>query len=361
MDGTFMTHSTAAPDPGAPLNAVVVGVGRMGQHHARNYAQIPGFRLAGVVDVNPANLEKCRKQFDCQTFASVAELLQWSGATGTKVHAASVAVPTVHHRATAEELMAAGVDVLIEKPIAPCVEDARAIVQAAKARGCILQVGHTERFNPAYRALRKYQLKPAFIEVHRISPMTFRSIDIGVVLDMMIHDIDLVNHLVQAPVTEVNAVGVAVIAQHEDIANARLTFANGCVANLTASRLALRTERKMRLFSPSAYVTVDYQKKAGAVITKTANQDELARVRNEIKEGRITDLMQLNYPELVKYEDLEIEDAEPVRAELENFQQAIRTRTAPEVTGEDGLAAVDIAAKIAASVARHKWEGVTPP
>jgi predicted dehydrogenase len=343
------------------FNAAVVGVGRMGQHHARNYAQIPGFRLAAIVDVNPANGEKAAAQHGCPAFKSVQELLAWSRSTNTAIHAASIAVPTVHHRAVAETLIAAGMDVLIEKPIAPCVEDARAIVAAAKTHKRILQVGHTERFNPAYRALSKYRLRPAFIEVHRISPMTFRSIDIGVVLDMMIHDIDLVNHLVRAPVVDVKAVGVAVIAQHEDIANARLTFANGCVANLTASRLALRTERKMRLFSPSAYVTVDYQKKAGAVITKTANQDELARVRNEVKEGRITDLMQLNYPELVKYEDLAVEDTEPVRAELENFLEAIRTRSDPEVTGEDGLAAVDIAARIAASVAEHKWEGVVPP
>ena len=343
------------------INAVVVGVGRMGQHHARNYARIPGFRLAAVVDLDADNRAKAKAQHGCEGFASIAELLAWSNATHTPLHAASVAVPTLHHRAAALELMDAGLDVLIEKPIAPCVADARVIVDHARTHHRILQVGHTERFNPAYRALQKYQLKPAFIEVHRISPMTFRSIDIGVVLDMMIHDIDLVNHLARSPVTDVSAVGVAVIAQHEDIANARLTFANGCVANLTASRLALRTERKMRLFSPSAYLTVDYQKTAGAVITKTANQDELARVRNEIKEGRITDLMQLNYPELVKYEDLAVEDAEPVRAELENFLHAIRTRTEPEVTGEDGLAAVDIAARIAAAVAQHKWEGVTPP
>ena len=252
-------------------------------------------------------------------------------------------------------------DVLSEKPLAPTVADAEAIVKAARERGRVLQVGHTERFNPAYQALHKYQLHPSFIEVQRISPMTFRSIDVGVVLDMMIHDIDIVNNLVKSPVVEVRAVGVAVVSQFEDIANARLTFANGCVANLTASRLALRQERKMRLFSQTAYVSVDYQKKAGAVITKTANEKELERVRKEVREGRITDLMQLNYPELVKYEDLVIEDREPVRAELENFQQAIRTRTPPEVTGEDGLAAVDVASKISRCVAEHKWEGVVPP
>lgn len=347
------------------VNAVVVGVGRMGQHHARNYASIPGYRLVGVVDSNAENAAKAAASFKCQSFASVGELLAFSKESGTPIHAASVAVPTVHHRPVAEALAPAGVDLLIEKPLAPSVEDARAIVDLCKRHGRVLQVGHTERFNPVYRALKKYQLKPAFVEVHRISPMTFRSIDVGVVLDMMIHDIDIINNLVKAPVAEVRAVGVGVVGQYEDIANARLTFANGCVVNLTASRLALRTERKMRLFAPTAYVSVDYQKKVGAVITKTANEKQLELVRREVREGRITDLAQFNYQEYVKYDNLTIEDREPVRTELENFLEAVRSRgtapDAPEVTGEDGLAAVDIAMRITKCIAEHRWEGVTPP
>ncbi len=346
------------------INAVVIGVGRMGQHHARNYAAIPGFKLVAVVDMNPENAQKAAAAHGCRAFATLDELLHWSRESHTPIHAASVAVPTVFHRQVAETLAGpgGGIDLLIEKPLAPTVADAQAIVDVAKARGIVLQVGHTERFNPAYRALKKYQLTPAFVEVHRISPMTFRSIDVGVVLDMMIHDIDLVAHLVQRPVTDVRAVGIAVIGQFEDIANARLTFANGCVANLTASRLALRTERKMRLFSPAGYVSVDYQKKAGSVITRTANEKQLAFVRRELQEGRITDLMQIDYKQYVKYEDLVIEDREPVRAELENFLQAIRSRgtVPPEVTGEDGLIAVDIAAKITKCIAEHTWEGVMP-
>jgi predicted dehydrogenase len=350
----------------AAVNAVVVGVGRMGQHHARNYAAIPGYALAGVVDPNGENRERVAAQNKCRGFASIEELLGWSRESGTPIHAASVAVPTVHHRSVAERLAAAGVDLLIEKPLAPNVEDGRAILAAAGKHGRVLQVGHTERFNPVYRALKKYQLQPAFVEVHRISPMTFRSIDVGVVLDMMIHDIDIVNNLVKSTVIDVRAVGVAVIGQFEDIANARLTFANGCVVNLTASRLALRTERKMRLFAPTAYVSVDYQKKVGAVITKTANEKQLEMVRKEVREGRITDLAQFNYQEYVKYDNLTIEDREPVRAELENFLQAIRTRgavpgVAPEVTGEDGLAAVDVATRIVKCISEHKWEGVFPP
>ena len=342
------------------VNAVVIGVGRMGQHHARNYAAIPGFKLVAVVDSNPENAQKAAEAHHCRAFATLEELLHWSRETQTPIHAASVAVPTILHRQAAETLTNAGVDLLIEKPLAPTVADAQAIVQIARDHHRILQVGHTERFNPAYRALKKYQLTPAFVEVQRISPMTFRSIDVGVVLDMMIHDIDIVAHMVQSPVTEVRAAGVAVIGQYEDIANARLTFANGCVANLTASRLALRTERKMRLFSPTGYVSLDYQKKTGAVIAKTANEEQLAFVRREVREGRITDLQQVDYKQYVTYEDLVVEDCEPVRAELENFLQAVRTRGTPEVTGEDGLTAVDIASQITKCIAEHKWEGVTP-
>ncbi len=348
-----------------PINAVVVGVGRMGQHHARNYAAIPGFSLVGVVDTNPENAEKVSGQYKCRAFASVEELLHWSRESKTPIHAATVAVPTIYHRSAAEALAPAGIDLLIEKPLAPSVSDSQAILDVARRHGRVLQVGHTERFNPVYRALKKHKLQPAFVEVQRISPMTFRSIDVGVVLDMMIHDIDIINDLVKSPVIDVRAVGVAVIGQFEDIANARLTFANGCVVNLTASRLALRTERKMRLFAPTAYVSADYQKKVGSMITKTANEKQLELVRKEVQEGRITDLAQFNYQEYVKYEDLVIEDREPVKAELENFLEAIRTRGknpgAPEVTGEDGLAAVDIAMRIVERVREHKWEGITPP
>lgn len=337
------------------VKAAVVGVGRMGQHHARNYAGISGYALVAVVDHDEKAARLAAEKFGCRAFATVEELL----GSGLGVQVASVAVPTIYHRGAAEKLLPAGVDLLIEKPLGPSVEDCRAMVELAKAHGRILQVGHTERFNPAYVALKsKYTLQPKFVEVHRVSPMTFRSIDVGVVLDMMIHDLDIVNNLVKSRVIGVQAVGVPAIGKYEDIANARLTFANGCVVNLTASRLALRTERKMRLFSPTAYVTMDYQKKSVAVITKTANEAQLMYVRKEVAEGRITDLAQLNYQELVKYDDLKIVDIEPVRAELESFLRAVQTRGVPEVTGEDGLAAVDLASKITTAIGEHKWEGV---
>jgi predicted dehydrogenase len=336
------------------IHVAVVGLGRMGSHHARVYSQMPGVKLLAVVDTNRAAAQRAAEQYNCTAFDSLDALL----AADLPLDAATIAVPTIAHRPIAEKLLHRGIDLLIEKPLAPSVADARAIVDLAHTHSRVLQVGHTERFNPAVRAIRKYEVNPQFIEVHRISPMTFRSIDIGVVLDLMIHDIDIVHHLVKSPVKEVTAVGVSVIGEFEDIANARLTFKNGCVANLTASRLALKTERKMRLFAPTAYLTVDYQKKAGAVITRTANEEQLAKVREQVRAGQFADLTELNYPELVKYEDLVVDDKDPLRAEQEAFIHAVRTRGTPEVTGEDGLAAVDIAAQITQSIAANSSRDV---
>ncbi len=349
-----MTQTTRAKrDPDQPLRVAVAGVGRMGRHHARVYGEISGCRLVGVCDPDEAAARQAGEDFGCPAFSGVEDMLQRA-----EVDAASIVTPTARHRAVAEVLLPAGVDILVEKPLAPSANDAREIVALARKHAAVLQVGHTERFNPALVALRPYELSPRYIDVQRISPMTFRSIDIGVVLDLMIHDLDIVSHLVRSPVTNLAAVGVSVVGDHEDIANARLVFANGCVANLTASRLALKTERKMRLFSPNAYVTVDYQRKSGVVIRRTANEDELARVRQKVAAGDFADLTQLNYPELVKYEELTVVDREPLRAQLEAFLGSVRTGAEPEVTGDDGLIAVDLAARICHAISEHQWGGV---
>lgn len=353
-----MSNTSSASASSAPLGVAVIGAGRMGQHHARVCSQMPGAKLLAVCDVRKENAEKVAALYHCPAFTDVNEMLAALATGPMKLQAATIAVPTIYHWPIARALLSHDIDVLVEKPLAPNVEEAGAMIELARKRGRILQVGHTERFNPAFRALKKYELNPQFVDVQRISPMTFRSIDIGVVLDLMIHDIDIVQHLVGCPVTEVVAVGVSVIGKHEDIANARLTFTNGCIANLTASRLALKTERKMRLFSPNAYVSVDYHRKSGVVITRTANEETLERVRNQVRAGQIADLTQLNYPDIVKYEELQVVDIEPLRAEQESFHQAVRTRCRPEVTGEDGYAAVDIAGRIATCIAEHKWVGV---
>jgi predicted dehydrogenase len=331
----------------AILNVAVAGAGRMGCHHARIYTEQPGCRLVGVCDPDPARAAAAGEQFHCPAFRSAADLF----AAGITPQAASIAAPTVQHRALAEEFFRRGAHLLIEKPLAPSLLEARAIVNLARNRGCVLQVGHSERFNPVVRALDRHCLKPRFVEVHRVSPMTFRSVDIGVVLDLMIHDIDIVHHFVAAPVESVAAVGVSVIGQFEDIANARLVFTNGCVANLTASRLALKTERRMRLFSPEMYASVDYHKKAGVVIQRTANEQQLDMVRRKIAAGELAELGDLNYTELVRYEPLVVEECEPLRAEIESFLHSVRTGAAPAVTGEDGCFAVDVAARIGAAIA----------
>ncbi|HSW46170.1 MAG TPA: Gfo/Idh/MocA family oxidoreductase, partial [Phycisphaerae bacterium] len=272
-----------------------------------------------------------------------------------RIKAATVAVPTVHHLSVARPLLERGIAVLIEKPLAPDSTVARQLLDAAREHNALLQVGHTERFNPVVRSMHAMKVSPRFIETHRISPFTFRSADIGVVMDMMIHDIDIVLSLVRARVVRVEAVGVNVLGPHEDIANARVTFESGCVANLTASRLALKTERKIRVFCPEAYLSLDYQKKIGIAIKKDANTDLL----NFARERKADDLSQLagtDYASLLKVEPLTVNDEEPLRAELESFLHSLETGAPAAVSAEDGAAAVELAEWITRAVREHDWK-----
>ena len=321
----------------------------MGRLHARVYSEMPSVKLVGVVDASAEAAASAAEDFGCRAYGDVEELLP-------HVRAVSIAVPTEFHAQVAKPLLARGIACLIEKPITKTVEEARAIVAQAKAGGAVVQVGHIERFNPVVRAMDRLQIRPGFIEVSRISPMTFRSIDVGVVLDVMIHDIDIVLRLAGSPVERVDAVGVSVIGPTEDICNARLSFANGCVANLTASRLALKTERKLRVFSPDAYVSLDYQKKYGIVVRRSGNLDAVREVVARIRAGEVSDLSQLNYADLVQVEELEIDDVEPARAQLESFVAAVRGEMPPVVSAEDGLAAVELATRIVETMARQELE-----
>lgn len=329
------------------LAVAVVGCGRMGRLHARVYAQMPGVELVAVYDRDPAVAASVAAEYGTRAAATVEELHDG------RVRAVTIAVPTVHHVEAAEPFLARGVACLIEKPLAQDVAQARRIAGLAAEHGAVVQVGHIERFNPAVRAMQRHVAAPGFIEVTRISPLTFRSIDVGVVLDVMIHDIDIVLRLARSPVERVEATGVSVIGGGEDIANARLTFANGCVANLTASRLALKTERKLRVFSADAYVSLDYQQKRGVVIRRGSNVDDLRATVERIRSGALTDVSQVNYADLVDVEQLEIDDAEPLRLQLESFVAAVRDGTAVEVPAEDGLAAVETAERIVAAMGRR--------
>ncbi len=335
---------TATPTSSSgPLPVAVIGCGRMGRLHARVYSQMHNVRLVGVYDVNAEAAAATAAEYGGRPCASIEELLP-------DIAAATIAVPTVRHATIAEVLLARGIACLIEKPLAKDVDDGRRIIEAAEKGRALVQVGHIERFNPAVRAMDRLKIKPGFIDVTRISPMTFRSIDVGVVLDMMIHDIDIVLNLANSPVERFDAVGVSVIGDVEDICNARVTFANGCVANLTASRLAMKTERRLRVFSPDAYVSIDYQKRYGIVAHRGGNLDAIRDAVARIKQGEIADLSQLNYKDLVKIEELPIDDVEPLRAQLDAFVAAVTGGRPPVVSAQDGLAAVELAQRITARI-----------
>jgi predicted dehydrogenase len=304
---------------------------------------MPGIRLVGVQDVAQDTAAGVAEAYGCRAFEDLDEMIG-------KVQAVTIAVPTVYHAPIAEKCLARGVSCLIEKPLAKDVAEARQIAEWAKASGAVVMVGHIERFNPVMRAMSRMEIRPRFMEVIRVSPMTFRSMDVGVVLDMMIHDIDIVLRLADSKVAKIDAIGVSVIGDVEDICNARLTFENGCVANMTASRLALKTERRMRLFSPDAYVSLDYGKKYGLIARRGDNINAIREAAAKIRSGQITDLSELNYADLVHVEELQIDDIEPLRAEQESFTRAVREKSRPEVTVEDGLAAVETATRIVKSI-----------
>lgn len=330
----------------ARLPVAVIGCGRMGKLHARVYSQMPNVRLVGVYDANPETAQAAAGQYATRAFADLDELL-------SQIQAVTISVPTQHHMSLAEKCLSRGIACLIEKPLAMSVAECRRIVELSKRHDALVQVGHIERFNPAVRAMERLNVRPRFMEVTRISPLTFRSIDIGVVMDMMIHDIDIVLKLAGSPVASINAVGVSVIGQVEDICNARLQFENGCVANVTASRLALKTERRLRVFSPDAYISIDYQKKMGMVAHRSGNLDAIRDAAGKIRRGEIEDLSQLNFADLVNVQELEIDDVEPLRAELDAFVDSAVNRKPAVVSAQDGLANVELASRIVAAIGSH--------
>ena len=332
-----------ANDFTAPLPVGVIGCGRMGRLHARVYSEMPGVKLIGVFDAGAETAAAVADSYSCRAFQKLDDLI-------ASVRAVTIATPTASHAELAEACLGGNVACLIEKPLAKDVHEARRIAERARKSPAVVMVGHIERFNPVMRAMGRLDIKPRFIEVVRISPMTFRSIDVGVVLDMMIHDIDIVLRLAGSKVAKVDAIGVSVLGDVEDICNARLTFENGCVANMTASRLALKTERRMRVFSSDAYVSLDYQKKYGLVARRGDNLDAIRQAAQKIRSGQITDLSELNFADIVQIEELEIDDIEPLRAELESFVAAITGKSPPEITVEDGLAAVETASRIVESI-----------
>ena len=316
----------------------------MGRHHARIYAQMPEAELVGVVDADAERREDITSEWGGKPLETVAELID------AGVQAVTIATPTIHHREAAELLIDAGVACLIEKPLAATAVDATAIADAAAAKSVPLQVGHVVRYDPVMRAIRALgDFKPRHLELHRISPMTFRSVDVGVVLDMMIHDLDLLTMLIGTEPEDIQASAVAVLSTAEDVCNARLTYSpdsagDRCVANVTASRLALKTERKLRIICEDLYVSADFVSRTGTVVRQSANASQLDEIRGRLQAGE--DLSGVNYLDLVSFDELVVEDAEPLRLQAEDFLDSIRTGRRPEIDAEAGRAAVRTAERI---------------
>jgi len=313
---------SSVPDrrPGEPLRAAVVGAGYLGTFHAEKYARAAGCQLVAVADVDLPRAQALAARLGCRAVADFRTLVG-------EIDCASVVVPTQHHREVGGALLEAGIDCLVEKPLAADSAAAAELVAIARAGGRILQVGHLERFNPALTRLAFVIDRPRFIECHRLAPFTMRGADVDVVRDLMIHDLDLVRLLVPEEVVSIEAVGVPVVTPRCDIANARLRFAGGCIANVTASRVSAKRERKFRLFQPDLYAAIDLGERSVRIC------------RRHLDEKGV--------PEIA-WEQVDLGEADALEREIAAFLASVRTRARPAVTGEDGLAAMDLAERILA-------------
>ncbi len=302
------------------LRTAVVGVGYLGQFHAEKYAQLADAELVAVVDVDRRRADEIAARLGTRGLDDYRELFGM-------VDAVSIAVPTRYHFEVARAFLDRGIHVLLEKPITTTLDEADELIKVAKERGALLQVGHLERFNPVIMALDGLLTKPGFIESVRIAPFKPRGTDVNVVLDLMIHDIDIIQNMVKSPVTQINSIGAPVFTSEEDIANARILFANGCVANVTASRISLKSERRMRIFQPDSYISVDFQNKKLAVFRKGEGE------------------MQPGVPN-IQMDEQSFEQGDALKSEIEAFLAAISTGNPPVVSGEDGRLALETALMI---------------
>ena len=313
-------------------------MGTFGRSHARVYHQLARegmpVRLVGVVDPDLSRADAVAREFNCRSFGSIEQL----AVTHSEVQAASVAVPTIDHLHAAQQLMEAGVDVLIEKPLAASLAEADELIRLAQKLGRIGQVGHLERFNPAVRATLPVITRPMFFEVHRLSVFTPRSLDVDVVLDLMIHDLDIVLSFVKSPVKEIRAVGLPILSGKVDIANVRLEFDSGCIANFTASRVSTERVRKLRFFQPKQYVSLDYGRQD--VLVFSVGRDDASGIPS------VNPQIQMAKPATT--------EEEPLHAELKSFLESVQRRSSPTVTLEDGRRALAVALDIVASISEHE-------
>ncbi len=331
-----------------PINVAVIGVGAFGRNHARVYQQLQktgSVRLVGVVDPDTARADAVAREFDCKSFGSVEQMLT----THSEVQAASVAVPTVLHRQVACDLMEAGVDVLIEKPVAATLGEADELLRAAAQHKRVAQVGHLERFNPAVRATAPLINRPMFFEVHRLSVFSPRALDVDVVLDLMIHDLDVVLTFVKSGVKEIRAVGLPILSGKVDIANVRVEFESGCVANFTASRVSTERVRKLRFFQPGQYISIDYERQDVLVFSvggASGATHSFAKDANQWgTQPTVNPQISMAKPPITA--------EEPLLAEIKAFLQSVRDRAGPVVSLEDGRRALELALAILGEIGRH--------
>lgn len=304
------------------IPAAVVGVGYLGRFHAEKYAASAKADLLAVVDIDPARAKEIAGLVGAEALTDYRELFG-------RAKCASVAVPTRLHYQVARDLIEAGIDVLVEKPLTADIAQARQLVEAADSRGVILQVGHLERFNPAIRRLEGIIKEPKFVECHRLAPFVERGTDVDVVFDLMIHDIDVIASLVRSEIERVEAVGVPVLTDKPDIANARINFVNGCIANVTSSRVSLKRERKIRFFQPDAYISIDYDQRRAQIFYKPRPGAGWLDIRTE---------------------SVEIKEGDELADEIDSFLDCVKARRAPLVGGAEGLRALEIASMISSQL-----------
>jgi predicted dehydrogenase len=326
----------------ADMAVGVIGTGHLGSLHAKMLVDLPAIRLAGVYDTDPAKSENVARQFGTLSCPTLGDLLG-------RVDAVTVATNTSGHHAVARAALEAGKHVFIEKPITRTVSEAEQLIELGRKHGLTIQVGHVERFNPAILALEKYRINPMFVESHRLAQFNPRGTDVAVVLDLMIHDIDIILSFVKSPVEKIDANGVAVVSDSVDIANARIQFENGCVANVTGSRISQRKMRKMRLFQQREYISIDFSESVVEVFRLVDADDPSvpgAMMLGELGSGAMK--------RRIVYEQPEVKDTNALKAELEMFFSSIRTGTPPLVGAEDGKRALEVAQTIMEKISQQR-------
>lgn len=333
------------------LRVAVIGAGHLGSIHARLLSTLEQVELVAIVDPTPEARDRAAAQFDVPVFSTCEQLTE-------SIDAAVVATPTIHHFDVAIDLLRQGVHLLIEKPLTTTVAQANHLITEARARHCVLQVGHVERFNPAWSAVQSQIQQPRYIEATRAGTYTFRSTDVSIVLDLMIHDLDLVLSLVRSEVTDVDAMGLAIFGPHEDLAHARLRFANGCIADLKASRVSYQAQRTMQVFSPRAFAAIDFATGTAELVRPAPSVLKRAVNLTTCTPDQQAQVQQSMFEQLLRRQTVATEPANAILEEQRDFATAIVQGNAVQVPGEQGRDALAVAESIVESIRTHRWNGL---